>query len=272
MSDYKNNTTLHLAQMTMLDILKAVHQICEDNDIRYWLDAGTLLGCVRHKGFIPWDDDIDIAMPREDFAKFISIAQPLLPKDMLLQTKSADIVCASNITKVRKLGTKYIQYGETDCEPYHQGIFIDIFPFDYYPSKRFTKFIRWIDDFRNLRKKYKSKIIRLLANIYVNFIAFAPMKICRIYKTYVASRHDKFFANPNLPVMGHRLNVCATTGIYQKDIFPLKKEIEFEGIKFYMPNNYHAYLIDEFGKDYMTLPPIDKRKTHAREILLHTGI
>jgi len=267
--DYVEN--LDSARMIMLDMLKVVHRICEDNNIRYWLDAGTLLGCVRHKGFIPWDDDIDIVMPREDFDKFTAIAQPMLPSDLFFQNRKTDPLRTSNITKIRKMGTKYICHSESGNEPYNQGIFIDIFPFDYYPSKWFTKWMYWTKTYRKiLRNRYERKTLkRFLITIYTNIILFIPIKISQTIMNFLSSRHEKFFADPKMPVMGHRYSVWPVTGTYQTDIFPLKKELEFEGIKFYIPNNYHAYLTDKFGSDYMTPPPIEKRRTHAKKILLN---
>lgn len=124
---FNEDKNIAAAQKVMLDILIEVHKICVKHNITYWLEAGTLLGAVRHKGFIPWDDDIDISMPREDYEKFLEIAQRELPSDLFLQTNKTDPEYSREITKVRKLNTLLIETGETGNENYCHGIFIDIF-------------------------------------------------------------------------------------------------------------------------------------------------
>ncbi len=86
----ERDKTLREAQLIMLNILSVIHEICVKNHITYWLEAGTLLGAIRHGGFIPWDDDVDIGMPWEDYERFIKIAQKELPKDLFLQTSVTD--------------------------------------------------------------------------------------------------------------------------------------------------------------------------------------
>ena len=87
---FNEDKTVAGAQKVMLDILSEIHRICVENHLTYWLEAGTLLGAIRHKGFIPWDDDCDVSMPRKDYEKFLEIAQSQLPETMFLQTKETD--------------------------------------------------------------------------------------------------------------------------------------------------------------------------------------
>ena len=116
----------------MLQILCATDKICTEHHLTYWLEGGTLLGAVRHHGFIPWDDDMDISMPRKDYEQFLKIAPQLLPKDLFLQTQQSDPQYKLPIAKIRKRGTLLIETGETGNENYCHGIFIDIIPNDYY--------------------------------------------------------------------------------------------------------------------------------------------
>ena len=88
--DAYEDLSLRDAQMLMVEILEDVHNLCEKHGLKYFLDGGTLIGAVRHKGFIPWDDDIDIGMPREDYEKFIEIAKKELPDNLFLQTFETD--------------------------------------------------------------------------------------------------------------------------------------------------------------------------------------
>ena len=94
----------------MLEILQEIHKICVENNLTYWLEAGTLLGAVRHKGFIPWDDDSDVSMPRADYEKFLKIAQKKLPKDMFLQTQDTDKEYPLPWAKIRKNGTLLVVF------------------------------------------------------------------------------------------------------------------------------------------------------------------
>ena len=87
---FSEDKNVAAAQKVMLEILVEIHRICVENDITYWLEAGTLLGAIRHKGFIPWDDDCDVSMPRKDYERFLQIAQEKLPETMFLQTKETD--------------------------------------------------------------------------------------------------------------------------------------------------------------------------------------
>jgi len=109
-----------------------VKRICQNHNIEYFLIAGTLLGAVRHKGFIPWDDDLDIGMLRIDYNKFISLAPIEMDKKYVLQTWDTDPGFALPSAKLRKSGTKYIERNSQKAN-IHNGIFIDIFPFDNAP-------------------------------------------------------------------------------------------------------------------------------------------
>ena len=134
---FSEDKNVAAAQKVMLEILVEIHRICVENNITYWLEAGTLLGAIRHKGFIPWDDDCDISMPRKDYERFLQIAQEKLPETMFLQTKETDKEYPLPWAKIRKNGTLLIETGETGEEKYHHGIFVDIFPYDYYKKASF---------------------------------------------------------------------------------------------------------------------------------------
>lgn len=127
------NNTLRELQRTQVEILEIVDDLCKQNHISYSLYAGTLLGAVRHKGFIPWDDDLDICMLRSDYERFLKCWKENPVKEYLLQNKETDPDFTQSFSKIRKDHTTFLQPGEEPYK-YHKGIFIGIFPIDRVPK------------------------------------------------------------------------------------------------------------------------------------------
>ena len=132
---------LRRVQLEQLEILKEIDRVCRENEIKYFLDSGTLIGAVRHEGFIPWDDDIDIGMLREDYEKFSKLAPKHLNKSYLWQSWKNDSSYALPFGKVRKRNTVYIE--EKSGITKNCGFYVDVFPFDYAPrtKKERTKLV-----------------------------------------------------------------------------------------------------------------------------------
>lgn len=262
---YNENSNVANAQKIMLNILITIHKICVKHNLTYWLEAGTLLGAVRHKGFIPWDDDCDIAMPREDYEKFLKIAQNELPSTMFLQHNAIEPEFKIPWAKVRQNGTLLIENGESGEENYHHGIFVDIFPYDTYRDKWYLQLMHWLFKFREKKKKYKKGTLkRALVQIYTNIIMYIPVHIIKLYSKYYNNRYVgkayyKWFS------FGADNEIYLITNV--DDILPVKlSENCFENQDFYMPQNSIALLEANFGKTFMQLPPIHMRKTHAKTI------
>lgn len=264
---FNEDKNIAAAQKVMLDILIEVHKICVKHNITYWLEAGTLLGAVRHKGFIPWDDDIDISMPREDYEKFLEIAQRELPSDLFLQTNKTDPEYSREITKVRKLNTLLIETGETGNENYCHGIFIDIFPYDYYKKAWFVKWMRWTCLIRNRKEKYKRGTFkRAITTLYTNIFLLIPIEISKFIKNKLAKKPE-WFRDKNSEYFSFTLFHGIPCATKTKDILPVKLEKNiFEGYAFFIPRNSRNFLKVAFGDDYMELPPLSARKTHAKKI------
>lgn len=239
-----------------LDILCAIHDICSRHGIDYWLDGGTCLGAVRHKGFIPWDDDIDIAMRTEDIARFAEATRKELPEGLFLQTQETDPSCRLPMIKVRDKDSFVVEYGDDFSRPYCKGLFVDIFPMHAYPtvSRGFCK--------RVCRGYCRANGILRQQHVY-SWRAAAELlwfggKRAYYYIMWKAanmlSSHDAYFGN----------RICDNGyGIMHRtdSIFPVKP-ISFEGKEFYGPADPDAYLKDLY-RNYMELPPEDKRKGHA---------
>lgn len=128
-----------------LDMLYVVQEICKKHNIQYWVDGGTLLGTIRHGGFIPWDDDIDIMMLPEDYDKFNKVAANELEEPYFLQTDWGDDVYFCH-TKIRRSDTTAILSKDVPAKfEFNQGIFIDIFPMDFVPTDNEDEYRKYID-------------------------------------------------------------------------------------------------------------------------------
>ena len=173
--------SLKEAQELMTTILKDIDSICRKNNINYWIESGTLLGAVRHKGFIPWDDDIDIGMLREDYNKFLEIANKELKDDVILCNFKNEKNVQYQWSKVKHKYSEIIEDGNTSEK---SGLFVDIFPYDFYSregndfasklKKRYKKKFavlhyssldnKTINNSSDKVKKYKSKILKIFLN------------------------------------------------------------------------------------------------------------
>lgn len=255
------------AQKKMLEILCEIHRICVENDITYWLSAGTLLGAVRHKGFIPWDDDCDVGMMRSDYVKFLKIAPQHLPSNMHLQTKKTEPEAPFVYAKIRLDGTILLERSETGKENYHHGVFVDIFPYDKYSSKAFLKWMHWGKHFRSYRKKYRPhSFMRFLVTFYTNFILFIPGVLTKMV-CKLLDGHFGMYGDEKSKYISFGLECAINPTNLVEDYFPVKlMDNCFEGCSFCVPANSDAVLRAQYGNSYMELPPVEKRGTHAKLI------
>lgn len=269
---------LRQAQLIDLRTLRIIDYICNKNNINYWLDSGTLLGAVRHGGFIPWDDDIDIAMTREDYEKFIRIAEDELPGSLFMQNFETTPYASNTWTQIKD--RKSIIVLEKDAE-YHQGIYIDVFPMDCYSVNKFKRFFsEQLLDYlyvysyavnAPLKKplasglNFKNNLIKILLKIiFFPFLIFNKKVIYNINIKTREKRINRLKKNPRV-IYGYGADVLNYNQIYKEEyIFPLKK-ISFEGYEFNAPNDYDAYLTVLYG-NYMQLPPESRRVYHNKSI------
>lgn len=247
---------LRECQLKQLHILECFDRICKAYGLQYWLDGGTLLGAVRHGGFIPWDDDIDVGMPAADLKKFLEIAPRELPDEIFLQTRKTDPSYRFDMPKLRDKNSFFVEFADDFTLPYKKGVFIDIFAFIPAPSlprkmvKFFTKGISV--SWSILRKKYYLTFRMLAEAVYFG------MKYCLLQIGWsllsVVFYRGKYMSNL-LHNNGYGI-------MHRRDsIFPLS-EILYEGRSFSCPANPDAYLKDLYG-NYMKFPPKEKRVAHA---------
>ncbi len=251
-----DDSILRQHQQKMLDILKRFDKICQENDIKYWLSSGTCLGAIRHHGFIPWDDDADVEMLREDYLKFLKVFKET--ERYVLQTKDNDTYYVAPYAKLRDKKTYVEEHGQ-DCNYKYRGIYIDIFALErsYRCVSCFYQRVMWrILMFGSHIKKssFKRNLFCFYKYIFYKSIAIARI-VFRVFP-FQKLRHT------------YGSGFCDNTR-YEKEIFPLSY-CEFEGYNFPVPRNYDAYLTRIYG-DYMKLPDLDKLQNHMLKVEINKG-
>lgn len=259
-SKSENISNLRRLQLSQLMIAKEIKRICDANGISYFLASGTLLGAVRHRGFIPWDDDLDIGMPRKDYEKFLRVFEKKADtKNFFLQTFDTDLEYGLSFAKVRMNGTFFYEsvMSKVNC---HKGIFVDVFPFDDAASLRVAKkahillyqvFSKMFLYRKNFIPRGTNKIKYVISRV-VRYLAFLlPEKMLKSTVQFIMTY---FSGNAKRLV-----NLCGDYGyrecIDADDPF---EEIEFENTLFRVPCGREQYLKNVYG-DYMQLPPLEKR-------------
>lgn len=250
-------------QDVILNILKVVIELLEHEHLRYFAIGGTCLGAVRHKGFIPWDDDIDIAMPIEDFERFLSIAPKILPDylDLFVPTQSKhDCLLFIKVMDSRTMMTenRFFQYKDT-----YVGAWIDIFPLSGIPSKNFW-FIKQATIINKLSFKTKSKCSES-KSIYGKaiWLFVSPLRLLPIdffWKRYIKLLENHPFDSDKYKYTGFSWTNRLPDWIFPKACFSDSVYLDFEDTKIRCPIGYHEYLNLQYG-DYMSYPPLEDRNS-----------
>ena len=254
---------LHGLHERLLGIMADVDRLCRAHGLRYYLYGGTLLGAVRHGGFIPWDDDVDLVMPRDDFEKFGRICKEELADKYFWQTCFTDPEYPMLFAKIRCNET-FVREEKWDGRKMHKGVYIDILPLDGFPE---NKFYGWL-------------VLRLMSFLH---------QACAFDKSHshLPIWRLAFWILKKLPpVVSYRLReqvmrfsdrhgrgglVCSFGSHYQpmtrrvlrREWFGTPREMNFAGHSFYAPENYEAYLLHLFGKRYMEMPPPELQVCHG---------
>lgn len=260
---------LRQAQLKMLAMLEVVDTICLKHGLDYWLDAGTLLGAVRHQGFVPWDDDVDIAMPRASYEQFLRVAPAEIPDWMWLQTIHSDPGYFNMATplKIRDRSSRFIEKHEKGNEPYIQGIFIDVFVYDTMPvdpkqRKRYKFYAKKLS--RLLSTKYSKVKIGHYPAFYKAVASFFPKSLLELCLQKIIHQAN----TSKSPYIGRGYNCVGRNLIKKDEIYPLQR-VAFETKKFNIPQNAEMFLIQQYG-DYLQLPPEEQRvMRHCKELIPH---
>lgn len=275
-SEYNNGVELSKSelrklQLIQLELLVELDRVCRKNHIRYVMDGGTMIGAVRHHGFIPWDDDIDVAMLREDYEKLKTVLSDFDSKLCFFQDHTTDPNYRWGYGKLRRVGTSYVRLGQEHLKQ-KDGVFIDIFPFDDVPRSTFGQVVQdWY--LFALRKILWSEVGRksvggvwrmwwtLLSCIPPRFVFALLDGIARKSRNCTPNR-VRILMFPAFGLCGKkgRMPISERYGL-QKSVFNDPKEFLFEGRWIYGYSDYDTRLKMEYG-DYMQLPPESEREPH----------
>ena len=256
---------LRAIQLRELDILRDFHRVCQALGLTYYLTAGTLLGAVRHQGFIPWDDDIDVAMPRADYERFIREGQALLDAGLFVQSWRTEPNFPYEFAKIRQRGTR------TD-EPIlraiamDQGIFIDIFPLDPCPDRDgpaglFFKLVELLNCcvLARVSREFVCGYTKPGAKLLWRLLRHLPNR-------WLFALRDGVRKAAGWRASGRRL--CTVSGhhgypreTYDAAWFGTRTTLPFEGDRFPAPGGWHELLQHMYG-DYLTPPPESDRQGH----------
>ncbi len=247
---------LRREQMIMLEMVTELDRICTKHDIPYFLFWGSLLGAIRHDGFIPWDDDLDVGLSRKDYLKLMKILPDELPKHIALQSNDTDKNYFYHFAKLRHRHS-FVDEGNYDRVFKERGIFIDIFPVD--------KTHKWLHMLSEPLQGHCFKILRTGSNDK------SSMRKIRVITWF--NRHISFpFLRLIARITGGKTFMC-DYGIPlhiehdEADLFPPTKHV-FEGKELSVPANSHRVLQRLYG-DYMQLPDLDHLVNHVHKIEIY---
>lgn len=247
---------IHKLKKIELEELRTFCRICDENGLKYYVTGGTLIGTIRHKGFIPWDDDIDVAMPREDYDKFIKIAPSKLPDYYFLQNNHTDPDWVACFSKIRDSRTTFVETSLKAAKINH-GVYIDIFPLDYYPERISTldRFFMMIYKARvtstyEVERLLKTRVMCFLSKLLCPNVQSAVRKLEAMYRK---EKNSQMYINYG--------GAWGKKEIAPKKWFGEGTMMEFEDLLVRVPIDYDKYLGQLYG-DYMILPPVEKQVGH----------
>jgi lipopolysaccharide cholinephosphotransferase len=252
---------LRRIQLIELEMLIEVDRICSKHNITYCISAGTLLGAIRHGGFIPWDDDADVAFLREEYDKFCKACEKDLDKERFyFQDSVTTPGYRWGHGKLRRKGTSFVRLHQ-ESMPYEQGIYIDIMPYDSVPDNYIARKIHtfrcflyrkcfWAPIGKNISKGMAKLLYQMLSKV-------PDKKLYRSYYRYIEKVNEKKTKRvriSTIPLPGGKDG-------YLREYLLNTVTIYFEGIKLKGIKDYDGYLTFKYGS-YMELPPVEKRRTH----------
>lgn len=257
-------------QLLELDMMVELDRVCRKHGINYCITCGTLLGAVRHKGYIPWDDDADIAMLREDYERFKKVIDELDPKVCFFQDHSTDPEYLWGYGKLRRTGSSFVRAGQEHMKG-QTGVFVDVFPLDDIPMSIpgqmlwalycfCLRKILWARVGKRNSKGIIKMIYQIISHISVEWVYERMEPMIRASKNSSPNK-VRVLLLPPFGEFNPKNPISERYGVPKK-WFLNRSEYEFEGCMFYGTEDYDAFLKHEYN-DYMTLPPENERQPHA---------
>lgn len=268
---------LRLIQQKELKMLKVFHDICEEHGFVYYAIGGTLLGAVRHQGFIPWDDDIDVGMPREDYEKFKALCdKAVLPYPYRCVHEKNDVSYTKAFAKIQDVSTRILMKDSAIAK--EESLWIDIFPLDGLPANKLKQI------YHKFRYLYTRMMVQLSQFNYIvnqskenrpihEKVIIALAKIFRVEKWLSYEKRQKKYIDTIKKYSVDEKYMGNYTGAYKlKELVPSSyfkeaKSLLFEDMYIKVPNQYENYLTAIYGANYMQLPPKEQQKQHNYEIM-----
>lgn len=250
---------LRQLQLKGVEILSYIIKAINDMKLTYYCVGGTALGAVKYNGFIPWDDDIDIAMPREDYMKFLLNGSKYLPDHLFVSSCFTEKKYYGSVAKIRDVNTSYFDV-ETARFPICHGIFVDIFPIDgFKPLSKKDTFIKKINKgkitfFERQNNKFSSKVKGFICSC---FCLFKPLNKCCISSEKILMKNK----------IDHCSKVYNRIMTFDKALFEKPSTGVFEGLSVNLPSNVNDYLNICYG-DIKKDPPIEKQYPHHFALLI----
>lgn len=244
----------------ILDLMMEFDRVCKKNDIKYFLDGGSLLGAVRHHGFIPWDDDIDLSMPRKDYERFIQLGNEF-KEPYFLQTPFTDPESFYSFAKVRNSNTTALNMFK--YQKFNHGIWISIFPLDIFPLTKdaedaysqICKLTYENSTYMRMKNPYLDEINSKRVAAYSGRNPFETVKEIQRLSSQFNESDSEYWGTLTITVRDFKRKALLRKS-YDTIIMQ-----EFEGMHFPIPSGFDDVLKQEYG-DYMKLPPIQERGAH----------
>ncbi len=280
LKEINKSKVLSETQAHMLEMLKDLVEVFEQNNIKYYIIGGTLLGAIRHKGFIPWDDDIDLAIPRDDYDRFLKIGRECLPDSLALRVYNDNSYHHYYFARV--VDSDYRILREGSLKKREEELWIDLFPLDGLPRNRIARFIHKTKllslkllyhfasfDKVNLKRPNRPLYQRIIIKAYMLW----PFKIKKGYKP-ILDKIDKQLKKAPISKSDYYMEFMGSSIPFRetctKEQYGVGKEYTFEDTKLVGPSDAKYYLRHVYG-DYMKLPPADKRNYHASKLVCKLG-
>lgn len=249
-------------------ILDAIDKVCKENDLRYSLAYGTLIGAVRHGGFIPWDDDIDVMMPREDYDKLKEIWADVAHEGFILQDEDKIETLENNFTKIRKDHTTFLQFESERAIERHKGFFVDIFPCDRKAPGKIRSILQYVLFAVNLlfNRGYVSGtggIVGFVEKLLLKIVRKKNYRRISIWAGRRSRRWNRF--TQNAYVCPCTIRDCKV--FYPADMFEEMQTVSFNGKEYSAVKDIDTVLRVQYG-DYMQLPPEEERVWKHHPILV----